>query len=49
MLIEPFPELRVKLHSQWYFVCRQEKAKEKKIALFELWLLKEIQKNSEYT
>jgi LysR family glycine cleavage system transcriptional activator len=49
MLIEPFPKLRVKLDSQWYFVCRQEKAKEKKIALFEAWLLNEIQKNAEYT
>lgn len=48
MLIEPFPELRVKLHSQWYFVCRKEKAKEKKIALFEAWLLKEIQKSAEH-
>ncbi len=47
MLIEPFPDMRVKHHSDWYFVYRQEKFEHKKIQLFETWLIEQIQADPE--
>ncbi|MBL4630483.1 MAG: transcriptional regulator GcvA [Paraglaciecola sp.] len=47
MLIEPFPEMRVKHHSEWYFVYRQEKFEQKKIQLFESWLIEQIEADPE--
>lgn len=43
MLIEPFPDMRVKHHNEWYFVYRQEKFEQKKIQLFESWLIEQIE------
>jgi LysR family glycine cleavage system transcriptional activator len=47
MLIEPFPGMRVKHHSEWYFVYRQEKFEQKKIQLFERWLIEQIETDPE--
>lgn len=47
MLIEPFPSMRVKHHSEWYFVYRQEKQEQKKIQLFEKWLIEQIEADEE--
>jgi|OM-RGC.v1.006370014 LysR family glycine cleavage system transcriptional activator len=47
LLIEPFPEMRVKHHSDWYFVYRQEKFEQKKIQLFETWLIEQVEADPE--
>jgi len=47
MLIEVFPEMRVKHHSEWYFVYRQEKTEQKKVQLFEAWLIEQIEADEE--
>lgn len=47
LLIEPFPDMRVKHHSDWYFVYRQEKFEQKKIQLFETWLLEQVKADPE--
>jgi LysR family glycine cleavage system transcriptional activator len=47
LLIEPFPEMRVKHHSEWYFVYRQKKFEQKKIQLFETWLIEQIKADPE--
>lgn len=49
MLIEPFPGMRAKHHSEWYFVYRQEKFEQKKIQLFESWLIGQILSDPELT
>ncbi len=47
LLIEPFPDMRVKHHSDWYFVYRQEKFEQKKIQLFETWLIEQVKADPE--
>ncbi|MFT6779036.1 MAG: LysR family glycine cleavage system transcriptional activator [Paraglaciecola sp.] len=47
LLIEPFPEMRVKHHSEWYFVYREVKFEQKKIQLFETWLIEQIKADPE--
>jgi LysR family glycine cleavage system transcriptional activator len=39
--------MRVKHHSDWYFVYRQEKFEQKKIQLFEAWLIEQIKADPE--
>jgi LysR family glycine cleavage system transcriptional activator len=41
-LVEAFPGHRVRFDSDWYFVCRKERAVEPKISAFRAWLLQEI-------
>jgi LysR family glycine cleavage system transcriptional activator len=39
--------MRVKHHSDWYFVYRQEKFEQKKIQLFETWLIEQVEADPE--
>jgi LysR family glycine cleavage system transcriptional activator len=41
-LVEAFPGMRVRFDSDWYFVCRKERAKEPKISAFRAWLQQEV-------
>jgi len=41
-LVEPFPGGRLRFDSDWYFVCRKERAAEPKISTFRDWLQQEI-------
>jgi len=49
ILVEPFPDLRIKNHGNWYYVYRQEKAELSKVTTFESWLQEEISKDSDLT
>jgi LysR family glycine cleavage system transcriptional activator len=47
LLIEPFATMRVKHHSDWYFVYRQQKFEQHKIQVFEAWLIAQIEDDPE--
>ncbi len=47
LLMEVFPQMRVKHHSEWYFVYRQEKTEQKKVQIFESWLIEQIAADEE--
>lgn len=42
LLVELFPGQRVQAAGEWYLVCRQERAGNKKVAAFREWMLQEI-------
>jgi LysR family transcriptional regulator, glycine cleavage system transcriptional activator len=42
LLVELFPEQRVKTAGEWYLVCRQERTNSAKVIAFREWLLREI-------
>lgn len=42
LLSEPFPDRRIYVPRDWYFVCREEKAEHPDIACFREWVLEQV-------
>jgi len=49
LLVEAFPGKRIRHQDDWYFVCREDKAKQQKIITFRNWLLEHVNKDNDIT
>jgi LysR family glycine cleavage system transcriptional activator len=42
LLVEPFPNGRIYVPKDWYFVCREEKSEHPDVATFRQWMLEQV-------